>query len=62
MILENCQDIADNPNLGRNYEGIKKEIFGFRANQHIIFYRESKDKPIKIRKIFHVKVDFKNRT
>lgn len=62
MILENCQDIADNPNLGRNYESIKKELFGFKANRHIIFYRKSKDKPIEITRILHESMDLENRT
>lgn len=61
MLLENCQDIADNPNLGRNYEEIKKELFGLKVNQHIIFYRKSIDNPIEITRILHSRMDLKNR-
>lgn len=37
MLLENCQLIADNPNIGKNYDEIKDEFFGLIANKHIIF-------------------------
>ncbi len=60
MLLENCQEIADNPNVGKNYEGIKDELFGFKVNRHIIFYRKSKDRPI-ITRILHQQMDLKNR-
>ena len=33
MLLENFQEIADNPNAGKNYEEIKNELFGFKANR-----------------------------
>jgi len=32
MLLENCQYIADNPNIGKNYDGIKDELFGLKVN------------------------------
>jgi len=61
MLLSNCQDIADNPNLGKNYSGIKKELFGLKANRHIIFYRKIKDMPIEITRILHGRMDLKRR-
>lgn len=61
MLLDCCQDIADNPELGRNYDGIKPDLFGLKANQHIIFYRKSIDKPIEITRILHERMDLKNR-
>lgn len=63
MLLEICQDIADNPELGRNYEGIKSELFGLKANRHIIFYRKRITiHPIEITRILHGQMDLKNRT
>lgn len=61
LLLEICQDIANNPELGKNYEGITKELFGLKANRHMIFYRKSKDKPIEITRILHERMDLKNR-
>jgi toxin ParE1/3/4 len=53
MLLDVCQDIANNPELGKNYDGLKPEIFGLKANRHIIFYRKSAVKPIEITRILH---------
>ncbi|HRN46594.1 MAG TPA: type II toxin-antitoxin system RelE/ParE family toxin [Niabella sp.] len=61
MLLERCQYIADNPNSGKNYEGIKGELFGLKANRHIIFYRQSNGNPIEITRILHERMDLKNR-
>jgi toxin ParE1/3/4 len=61
MLLDCCQDIADNPKLGRNYDGIKPDLFGLKASRHIIFYRKSIDKPIEITRILHERMDLKNR-
>ena len=61
MLLDFCQDIADNPELEKNYDGIKLELFGIKANRHVIFYRKRIDQPIEITRILHERMDFKNR-
>lgn len=61
MLLENCQNIADDPNIGKNYNGIRNELFGLKANRHIIFYRMFNDQPIEITRILHERMDLKNR-
>ncbi|WP_435139267.1 type II toxin-antitoxin system RelE/ParE family toxin [Formosa sp. A9] len=61
MLLENCQEIADNPNAGKNYTGIKNELFGVKSKRHIIFYRKSVNEPIEITRILHERMDLKNR-
>ncbi|MDD2634106.1 MAG: type II toxin-antitoxin system RelE/ParE family toxin [Bacteroidales bacterium] len=61
MLLSNCQEIADNPNLGKSYSGIKKELFGLKENRHIIFYRKITNKPIEITRILHGRMDLKRR-
>lgn len=61
MLLENCQDIADNPDLGKNYDGVIDNLFGLKANRHIIFYRKLIDQPIEITRILHERMDLKNR-
>jgi toxin ParE1/3/4 len=60
MLLDRCQDIADNPKLGRNYDGIKPDLLGLKISRHIIFYRKS-IKPIEITRILHERMDLKNR-
>lgn len=61
LLLDSCQDIADNPELGKNYEGITPELFGLKTNRHIIFYRKLIDQPIEITRILHEQMDLKNR-
>ncbi len=61
MLLDTCQDIADNPELGKNNDGITSDLFGLKYNCHIIFYRKLIDKPIEITRILHERMDLKNR-
>ncbi len=61
MLLDICQDIAKNPELGKNYEGVNPELFGLKANRHIIFYRKRTNLPIEITRILHEQMDLKNR-
>ena len=61
MLLKSCQDIANNPDLGRNYSGITTDLFGLRANRHIIFYRKFETATIEITRILHSRMDLKNR-
>ena len=61
MLLDVCQDIANNPELGKNYYGIKPEISGLKANRHITIYRKSVVEPIEITRILHERMDLKKR-
>ena len=61
MLLKICQEIADNPELARNYDEIKPELFGIKANRHIIFYRKMSGRPIEITRILHERMDLKRR-
>lgn len=61
MLLDIFQDIADNPELGKNYNRIKSDLFGLKANRHVIFYRKSNVNPIEITRILHERMDLKRR-
>lgn len=61
MLLENCQNIADDPKIGKKYEGVKKELLGLKVNRHIIFYRQLDNKQIEITRILHGRMDLENR-
>jgi toxin ParE1/3/4 len=61
MLLENCKHIADDPNIGKNYERIRHELYGLKVNSHIIFYRKSNINRIEITRILHQRMDLKNR-
>ena len=61
MLLDSCQDLADGKVTGKNYSEIDSEIFGFRAGQHILFYRKLTTTKIEIARILHGRMDLKNR-
>ena len=61
LLIGFCKEISENPKVGKNYDEIEKNIFGFRASQHIIFYRIIKLKEIEVLRFLHVGMDLKNR-
>lgn len=61
LLLENCQKIAENSYLGKDYSGIIKGIMGFRAGRHIIFYKKNENEEILILRFLHEQMDLKNR-
>ena len=60
-LISNCKDIAENPDLGKNYEGISKQLLGIKANLHIIFYRTLSEDYLEITRILHESMDLKKR-
>ena len=61
MIINICQKLAENPNLGKKYEEITVNLCGYRVNKHIIFYRIISTDNIEIVRILHERMDLKNR-
>jgi len=61
MLITNCEAIANNPGLGKNYNGVTRNLLGLRTNRHIIFYRKVDDKDIEVTRILHGKMDLKPR-
>ncbi len=61
MLLDNCKDIAEDPSLGKNYDGIETNLFGLKTNRHIIFYRKIERNIIEITRILHGRMDLKNK-
>ena len=60
-LINNCRNIAKDPNLGKNYEGVSKQLFGMKANQHIVFYRILSGSEVEIIRILHERMDLKKR-
>ena len=60
-LLEDCQALAENQSLGKNYDDIKKQIFGYNSGQHLIFFRVLSKTEIEITRILHSRMDLKNR-
>ena len=60
-LISNCQEIAENPDIGKFYDGISKQLLGMSANRHIIFYRNLNENYVEITRILHERMDLKNR-
>jgi toxin ParE1/3/4 len=61
MLLDVCQDLADGNAKGKQYPEIHSEILSIRAGQHIVFFRRIRQDTIEIIRIFHSRMDTKNR-
>jgi toxin ParE1/3/4 len=61
ILIENCEEIANNPGMGKNYDGIMASLLGFKVNRHIIFYRIVSSEQIEITRILHEIMDLRNR-
>lgn len=61
MLIGNFEQIAEKPDIGKNYERIEKRLFGLRAGSHIIFYRKVNANKVEITRILHEQMDLKNR-
>lgn len=61
MLLESFQQIADHPEIGRNYSEIRNDLYGLKTMRHIIFYRKLNDNSIEITRILDEQMDLKNR-
>ena len=60
-LIDSCNTIAQHPDLGKNYEGIAKKLFGLKTNRHIIFYRIISFDEVEITRILHERMDLKSR-
>jgi toxin ParE1/3/4 len=60
-LLEDCQELAENQSLGKNYSEIDNDVFGFKSGQHIILFRRFNESNIEVSRFLHVRMDLKNR-
>ncbi len=56
-----CNSIGENPEIGKEYEGINRSLLGLKSEKHIIFYQQISSDRIEIIRILHERVDLKNR-
>jgi toxin ParE1/3/4 len=61
MLIDNFKELAQNPKLGRNYDGIMTTLYGLKVTRHIIFYRKLSENEIEITRILHDRMDLKSR-
>jgi toxin ParE1/3/4 len=61
MLIETCNEIADNPDIGKDYSLIAKNIYGITSGRHIVFYRRLRPKNVEIVRILHEQMDLKSK-
>lgn len=61
MLLDSCQELADEKVHGKNYPEVREDISGLKVGLHIIFYRKLKGNKIEIARILHSRMDLKTR-
>lgn len=61
QLVNAFESIASNPDHGRGYDGIRSDLFGFKVNRHIVFYRIISNELVEITRILHERMDLKNR-
>lgn len=61
MLIENCKEVACNPDLGKGYSNVTENLLGFKAGRHIIFYSKIDKNEVEIIRILHEQMDLKNR-
>jgi toxin ParE1/3/4 len=60
LLIDSCQELANKPSKGKSYEGVEKNILGFKTGQHLLIYRTLTEKEIEIVRILHGMMDIKN--
>ena len=61
LLLDSCQEIAENPNFGKKYTIVADNLLGFKSNLHIIFYKVLTNTEIQIIRILHGRMDLKTK-
>lgn len=60
-LLAGCRDLAESPELGKAYNKISDELFGYKSGHHIIFYRKTNRNIIEAVRILHERMDIESR-
>jgi toxin ParE1/3/4 len=60
LLIDSSPKLAAEPTLGKSYEVIEKHVLGFKAGQHLIFYRTIAAQEIDVIRILHGMMDLKN--
>ena len=61
QLVKAFDSISSNHNLGRQYDGIREDLFGLKVNKHIVFYRIISSDQIEITRILHERMDLNTR-
>ena len=60
-LLDACQEAADDPRLGKKYEGIRSELNGVQVMKRVLLFRIVDRDNIETSRILHERMDLKGR-
>ena len=60
-LLDACQEVSDNPGLGKSYKGIQSQLNGIRVQRHVLFFRKLSEHNVEISRILHGRMDLRRR-
>lgn len=62
LLMDEIENLAKNPTLGKDYSEVRKGYYGSRVKSHFIFYKINKQKRnIEIIRILHQRMNIKLR-
>ncbi len=61
LLQASCDDLANNPELGKNYDVVTKGIWGLKSGENIIFYAIISKNEIEVQRILHGMMDLKSK-
>lgn len=61
LIVSTCQELAENPQVGRQYDILSKGILGFKSGEHILFYIVLSVTEIEVVRILQGRMDLKSK-
>lgn len=56
-----CNRIGQNPDVGKEYNEINKNLLGLKSGKHIIYYQSLSEDKIEVIRILHERMDLKKR-
>lgn len=59
LLIDTCQEIANKPTLGKNYNKIDLHLLGLSIGKHIIFYQIQQNKDILVIRFLHERIYLK---
>ncbi|OYU78957.1 MAG: plasmid stabilization protein [Flavobacterium sp. BFFFF1] len=61
LLIDSCQELAENPNLGKSYNQIANNLFAYKSGEHLIFYFVISTQEIEVVRILHGRMDLKKK-
>ncbi len=61
LLMDSCQEVAENPNLGKSYNQIANNLLAYKSGEHLIFYFVVDNQEIEVVRILHARMDLKKK-